>query len=301
MTKDPKRSRWLAGAAAAAGGSMLLLVLSCMGGGPLRAHRLSAREAAELARMVASANQTSEAAFAERANAWRAHFQSARSSEQLGVFVEQLLGYEQKLYQGAELLQKQSDEQRVRALFRKYVLDDSQLVADMQATVEQYEQFLFEQDRPILAAAGVSAADWSRQLKASRPAVPKWNQALEPVVTQAVHEARQDVARFAATWVAGDYAGDGIKSLARSAGLDNTEEGSLADAFTGLVLDATAGLVIDKVMDPTDEIVARLSQRLIVAEKAILEGEEGLLTVLHQTRAAHESARRSLISTSHSR
>jgi hypothetical protein len=114
-----------------------------------------------------------------------------------------------------------------------------------------------------------------------------------------VREAREDVARVAATWVAGDYAGDGLKSLARGAGLDNTEKGSLADKFTGFVIDA--GLVIDKVMDPADEIVARLRQRLINAKKSILDGNDGLFNVLHQAMVAHENARNSLISTSQPR
>lgn len=301
MTKDPKRNRWLIGAVAAVGGSMLLLMLSCIGGVTQRTPRLSARQAAELSRMIASANQSSEQAFAQHADAWRADFQSARSDERLGTFVDQLIGLEQKLLQGAEMLQKKSDESRVQELFRNLVLDDRQLGADIRATVERYEQFLFEQDRPILAAAGVSPESWTRQLKASRPSNTEWSQALEPVVAQAVQEAREDVARVAATWVAGDYAGDGLKSLARGAGLDNTEKGSLADKFTGFVIDTAAGLVIDEVMDPTDAIVARLRQRLIHAEKSILDGNDGLFNVLHQAKVAHENARNSLISTSQSR
>jgi len=295
MVKDSKQMRWLAGAAAAACGSLLLLIVSCTGGNSLRARHLSAREAAELTNTIATANQTAEAALAEQANAWRARFESARSPQQLKAFVERLISLEQKIYQGVEMLQGQGDEQRVRALFRQYVLDDRQLGADMQSTIEGFEQFLFEQDRPILEAAGVSAEDWSRSLQAVRPAMPNWSAVLEPVVAQAVREARDDLGRSAMNEVVSDYTGNGLKSLARSTGLDNTQPGSFGDMVTGVAMDAAAGFFVDAVLDPTDSIVASLRHRMIAAEQSLLDGEQGLVTVLQQTKAAHEAARNSLI------
>lgn len=299
--KDPQKMRWLVGLAAAIGCLAVLAWMSRSPGDALSARGLSADEAAELAHAVRSANQTADAIYEEQVDAWRNYLQSARSPERLRAFVEELIGLEQKLQQGLELASGTSDEERVRALFNERVLDERQLAAELAATVEAYERFLSEQDRPIWEGAGVSEEAWARRLEAAQPAAADWNEALEPVVAQAVNEARQDAARFVATTVAADLTGDGLKSLARGTGLDTSEEGSVSDWLTGFVIDLGAGLAIDELTDATDDVVARLDQEMAQAEQALLDGEDGLFASLRRLQAAHVSARNALVTTADAR
>jgi hypothetical protein len=299
---DPKKIRWYAGLTAAA--AACAVVLGFMSGAPddaVSARGLSAKEAAELAQAVQSVNEAADATYAEQVDAWRSYLQSARSPQRLKVFVGELIGLEQKLRQGLELATGTSDEERVLTLFRERVLDERKLAAEMNTTIEAYRQFLFEQDRPILEAAGVSEEAWARHVKAAKPDATDWTAALQPVVARAISEARKDAARFAATTVAADLTGDGVKKMARKAGWDTSEEGGLSDWVSGVVVDLGAGVVIDALTDATDTIVARLNQEMASAEYALLDGEEGLFASLRRIKSAHETARNALLTTAQGR
>ena len=227
---------------------------------------------------------------------------SARSPQQLKNFVGELLGYEQKAFVGAALLTGgTSDEEHVLTLFRRHVLDDRQLAADMNATVNAYDALLFDQERKLVEAPGISPAQWARTVNVAKPAPSNWNAAIRPVVMRATGEARQDVVRFVATWIASDWTRDGVRKVARDAGLDRTEEGSWADVITDFAVDAAAGAAWDYATDPTDRIVSRLSNEMARAEYVLLDGDQGLFAALRGIKAAHEQARAALLSTTSQR
>jgi len=292
MLNVRQKTRWMSAVMAALGSCAALAWMNTMstrGGG-------AGQVSAELAGAVRSANVVSAATYARRVEAWGQYMESVRSPKRLRVFVQELIGIEQKLQQGIGLFGGgTSDEERVLALFRRHVVDERQLAAELQATVDEYERFLFEQDREIIEAAGISRDEWAASVRTARPDSAAWSQEVRAVVAWAVSESRQDAARFVASTVASDLAGDGLKSLARELGLDTSEQGSWTDSISGLGVDVVAGVAIDYATDATDDIVSRLSDEMARAEDAILAGDRGLFAALRQLKSAHETARDGLL------
>jgi hypothetical protein len=249
----------------------------------------------KLAQSARHINDISAKTLAEQEQAWREYFKSIRSRGRLAKFVGELTSLEMKLHQGLALIdRKTSDEARVVSLFHQHVVDERQLVAEMQSMVASYEQFQRDATAQMLQAAGVDASAGLR-VGSIQPNTNLWQQAMAPVLATAVGEARRDVARFAANWVAADLAGDGIKQAARGLGLNNAEPGSFEDMITGAILDGAASIVIDELTDPTDEIVSTLAKKMSAAESALLDGPDGFLTQMHNVHAAHAAAREHII------
>ena len=263
---------------------------------------LSTSEPTELADSVLAANKSATASFQQQTEAWRAYMAALRSPLRLNAFVDELIGLEQKVRQGFALLEVgASDEDRARALFRTRIVDDRQLVKEMEAAIEAYQRYLFEQERPIIARAGISYERWAATVNVSKPSTSVWNQALEPIVVQAVREARKDAIKFIATTVAADYAGNHLHGWAREAGFDSSEEGSWTNSLTSFGFDLAASVVIEEATDATDDIVTALSRDLAQAEYRLLEGGDGLFACMRRLKAAHESARNDILTTHQTR
>jgi hypothetical protein len=299
MESNLKTNKWIAGA----GTSVACLVVVALmkvgamsgSGGPAK---LSPRAQAELANAVSAANQASAASYAQEADAWRRYLASARSTQRLRDFVGELLSYEQKARHTLTYFNAgPSDEQRALSLFRQHVLDEQKLATEMQSAVDAYERMLFEDDRTVFAAAGLSSEAWANRVQSAKPTAAAWSQAVRPVIARAVAEMRKDVIRLGGTWAAGEVAGRGVKKIARDAGWDRSEEGSWGDVISGFFITATAEAVLDHATDPTDSIVASMSQDMARVERELLDGEHGLFSVMKRMKSAHESARNSVLIT----
>jgi hypothetical protein len=297
MWQVVKRVPWLPAVVAALVGVAVVLCLGLRAKHSPPITRKVAPTPDTIAAAVRSANEQSTAAHGRRVEAWRQYLRSARSPERLREFVKELTGLEQKFHLALDAFHGPRLPQRVVELFRRQVIDDRQLEADLDATVAACEQFLLEQDRPFYEQAGISREAWTQKFQGNWRWSGGWSGFLAPVIKRATNEACVDAFRFAGTEVAGNLAGDQVKKLARQAGLDTSEEGSFGDLFTGFIADLGAGLAIDAATDATDGIVSRLADEMARAEHALLDGEGGLCWVLRQTEAAHERARNELIST----
>jgi hypothetical protein len=296
MATESKKNKWLAGSGSLVACFVAVALMRALPVGSGGVEKLSPREQAELGNAVTAANQASTIAYRQQVNAWRYRLGAARSPQRLKAFVGELLSIEQKFKSSLTLVNAGTgDDERVRRLFREQILDERTLAADLTATIDGYERALFEQDRQVFEAAGISREEWNSMVRSAKPSAAAWSQAVQPVITRAVYEARQDVARFAATWVASDWAGDGIKRAAREAGWDKSEPDSWGELISGFVIDVAASAAIDAATDPTDRIVSRLGSELASAEHALLDGENGLLTVMRRIALAHESARNSVL------
>jgi hypothetical protein len=134
---------------------------------------------------VRSANAASSAEYERLVQQWREYMPTLRSPTQLRTFVKALISLKQKLKHGIALFDPQSsDEQLVRTLFGQHVVDHRELSGDLLATMRAFESFLAEQDRQILAVAGVSTAQ-SGLLKVTIS--DSWSSAgaLDPVIALA--------------------------------------------------------------------------------------------------------------------
>lgn len=291
-----KRVPWLPAVVAALVGVAVVLGLGLQAKHSRSITRKVAPISDRIAAAVRAANEKSVAIYARRVAAWRQYLRSLRTRQRLTEFVDELTGLEQKFRQGMRLLGGgPTDEQRVLALFRRCVVDERQLVVDLQATVDEYEHFLFEQDRPVWEAAGISPEAWAAQVKTPKPESGVWGRELRGIVTRAVTESHEDGVRFVATTIAADVAGNGIKGLARALGLDQTEQGSIADSITGFAADLAADAAISHATDATEAIVSRLGREMAQAESAILDGDSGLLAALQRLKTTHETARKRLL------
>ena len=302
------RAAWLSSAAAAIA-ACVLLVLTVKEAVPvLLSRKLAAQKPApqvnsgfpeittpsvamaELAEAVRSANALSSAKCSELIDSWRGEFRDARSPARLRPFVSELTSLVQKMHHGADLLYGPSGNESVLSSFREIVVDERQLGADLQATVEGYERFLAEQDRQILRAAGISDAQQGL-VQVRIPAYVQWNGALEPVVAYAVQEARRDMGRFAANWIASDEGGDQLRTMFRNAGVDGSKPGSWGDFFLDVVADVGVGVAVDSMTDPTEGLIKRLGEEMARAEQAIFEGDHGFVSELRRVKSFHEEAR----------
>jgi hypothetical protein len=300
MESNLKKNKWLSGAGTLVSCAAIVVAMKVAAlSGSGSPTKLSPRAQVALASKVAAANQASDATYALEAGEWRRYLQSARSTPRLHDFVGELIGLEQKLQSGLALFNAgKSDEERARDLFRKHILDERKLATEMQSAVDVYQRMLFEQDRQVFEMAGVSREEWARMIQTSKPDGSAWTQAVQPVIARAVSEARQDVARFGANWLASDWTAKGVKKAARKTGLDRTEEGGFADWISGAAVDVITGVVLEQATDPTEKIIANLSQDMTRVEYALLDSEQGLFTVMQRMKSAHESARHSLLTTS---
>lgn len=226
---------------------------------------------------------------------------SIRSYDRLREFVEKLIAIEQKAKRGLEFVMGESDVQRVVALFRENVVDDRQLAIDLQATIDDFDQFLFEQDRPFYEPAGLTRKQWSERVHGSWQMMFDWQDVYSPVLNRVLEESRQDVARFVVVNVVADLAGKRVRKYARDAGWDRTEEGGVNDFLTGVGVNAGVGAALDQATDPTKAIVARLSDEMVRAEQVALHDKYGLFAELRRLQGAHEKARQALVTQSNSK
>jgi hypothetical protein len=101
--------------------------------------------------------------------------------------------------------------------------------------------------------------------------------------------------RFTSNWEASNALGDRIRRGMRGLGVDQSKPGSWGDKFLDVVTDLGAGVGVDTMTDPTDRIMKRLSEEMIRAEQAMLDGESGLAGQLHKVKSFHEQARTKLL------
>jgi hypothetical protein len=250
--------------------------------------------AKELADAVYAANEASSAKCSELVDYWRGELRDLRYPYNLHAFVKDLTSVSQKYHQGLGLLDGHSGHDSVLTSFRKLVIDERELAAGLRATVQKYVDFLAEQDRQLLRTAGVS--DEHRALvEVSIPLYTNWSRAMEPVIAAAVDEARRDMDRFTSNWEASNALGDRIRRGMRGLGVDQSKPGSWGDKFLDVVTDLGAGVGVDTMTDPTDRIMKRLSEEMIRAEQAMLDGESGLAGQLHKVKSFHEQARTKLL------
>lgn len=71
----------------------------------------------------------------------------------------------------------------------------------------------------------------------------------------------------------------------------HARRGKLADLLAGVAIDWAVGMVIEKLLDPTEEIVAGLRQPLELAETQAQNGPQGLLTLMQRMNETHQAAR----------
>jgi hypothetical protein len=292
MNAVKKRIGWSAAAVAALVGFVLLAVVA-----PAPTRQAATNPAtAELAGAVSAVNELSDAVYGEYVGAWRQSLQSPRSPERLGAFVDELLGIQQKFQQALGLFNSgRNDAKRAEALFRQHIIDDGILVENMLATVDDYEQFLFQQDRELIEAARISHEQWSQIVGEVVPNPGYWRETVRLVLADVLSESRKDGARFAGVVVISDILGSLAQNAAREAGLDTTEKGTLRGWAAGNGYDFAVEGALEHATDQTARITKGLDDSLARAEYELLDGDFGLFTVLRQMKEAHETARTNLV------
>ncbi|MFO0900498.1 MAG: hypothetical protein U0836_23970 [Pirellulales bacterium] len=249
---------------------------------------------------VDKANRSADASCAQAEAACHAYFRELRSARRLKAFVEELRSWQQKLQLGRDWWNNASSQAQIGRLFARHVAAERDVAQALAELARDYQNLLAAQDYALLTAAGVDAKEAKRAIAKLDVAIPTWNGMFDQAIQQALFEARQDIARTAATIAASNTLTQGLRGGARRVGLDTTTPGSWKDVLTGAALELGVNALVERAFDPTDSIVASLVRRMENAEPVILNGPSGLIPCLRKMRDAHQAARREwLLSTSH--
>lgn len=251
-------------------------------------------------RALIDADRATMAELESQERAWRAVFREARSRARLIGFVGETLGFFEKLQQVHDrALSPAETEARIKGLFRARILDEDTVCRLMEKSLREFCDELDEQDQALLIKLRIDRAATRTTLSRSVIDPQSFKKPIHAAASAAVEAVENDLSRSIASILASEVIGMGAKRAARDLGLLQTEEGSWADFFGGLLIEAGVGAVVDAVTDPTDDMVNHLEMQLTQAERAILDGtvgSPGYLTTLRRVAKERTDTRRKILS-----
>jgi hypothetical protein len=248
---------------------------------------------------LTEANRESHAQLATVERQWRDIFRETRSRERLKGFVGETLDIFEKLRQVHDFaVNPGGTDARVTGLFRKRIMDADTLCNLLEKSLSDYCRSLDEQDQALFIKLKIDREAGRTKLSRSVIDPASFKRPIHATASSAVTAVQNDMARSVAAFVASEAIGMGVKRAARDLGINRTEEGSLADFITGLVIDIGVNAAVDAATDPTPKMVADLESRLQGAERSILDGtiqSPGFITTLRRITDERAAARRALL------
>ena len=251
------------------------------------------RPTGNVSQQVEKANAAAETRFQSVAGTWRQRVADLRRTDRLKRVASDAVGFDEKLAQGFDLFETPGGRvDRMRVSIRKHVIDERVLAKSMEDAFVAYQKELLDATVALYGNTGISSR--TATLNAFQPAKfdpDPLERAFDPVVRKANSLSSEDWFRFAAVNAGSAIVADGIEQVGRSAGVWNTENGSLSDFFVGLITQIAVEAVIDTVTDPTEQFAKELQTSMATAERELLDGPKGLITAMRNVTTLHQQSR----------
>ncbi len=250
-------------------------------------------------RALAAANQASVNEFTRAERELRDVFRATRNSAALKKFVDESLGFFEKLKQLQNLaLNPVANETRIATMFREHVMDETAVCYLLEQSLADFCQKLDEQDQALLIALKIDREATRTSLSRMVIDPATYQRPIAAAVQSTVRAVKNDIARTMATFVASEAIGAGVKRAARDLGVLPGNSGSASDFVAGLLIDIGVSMAVDAATDPTKKMVSDLEIRLVNVEREILDGTvaaPGIVARLRQITKDRTAARRQLI------
>jgi hypothetical protein len=250
-------------------------------------------------RVLADANRASYAELAALEREWRDIFRASRDRERLRGFVGETLDIFEKFRQVHDAaFNPGGTNARVTTLFQQQIMDADTVCSLLEKSLAKYCRVLDEQDQALFIKLKIDREAGRTTLSRSVIDPASFKKPIHAAASSAVVAVQNDMARSIASFVAAEAIGMGVKQAARDLGINQTEQGSLGDFITGLMIDIGVAMAVDAATDPTPRMIADLEARLQEAERSILYGTNqspGFITAFRRVTDERAAARRKLV------
>ncbi|MCA9037897.1 MAG: hypothetical protein KDA91_22370 [Planctomycetaceae bacterium] len=236
---------------------------------------------------VRQANQRADARLQEAVKEWRYRISMLRNRDRLRSMARDIASAEEKLAQGVELFDSSSTQKQDRMLeaFRRRIVDERELIRDMVGAFGELQSELQKDSLALYTQAGVERKVYDAILPTFRVDTTTWETAFQPLLRKARTLSQED------WWRVGTVAaGSAIAAHAQYSRQDDTPQ-TFGDLLGSLITELVAEAIVNEVMDPLDDFTSRLNVEFLSAEKVLLEGEQGLVTIMRLLTQLHQTAR----------
>lgn len=269
--------------------AMAAIVLLSLSTGSVIGQSWSNSSATELVR---SANERAEVRYRQASQHWKHKLSVAGSEQRFRQMARDIIAFDEKVTQGFELFEgKSTTRDRMRASFRKRILDERRLIQEMEASFVDLQRGLIQESVQLYIGAGVQRSLANSAFRTYGVDTKPWQAAFDPLLTKAKTLSEQDWIRAAGVQVGSYYGGDGLADAARSSGLWAPKKNSWLDLATQVVADMVVEEALEQVTDPSQEFAARLRKHYVAAQQELLEGKQGLLTAMRRITDLHQQTR----------
>ncbi|MEZ6121197.1 MAG: hypothetical protein R3C28_32160 [Pirellulaceae bacterium] len=271
--------------------ALLALVVSMGGVGSAHAQKTQAAGQDALAAKVKAVNQAAESRYQTAAKEWQNYLSQLGSVSHFQKMAKEVASFDEKLAQGSDLLSGTTPNDRMRAAFRKHVLNEQTLRKDMVTFFDQFQEGLIKESVELYVAAGVDRKVAEDLFPRYRVDDTSWPRAFDSLIAKAKQLAQEDWWRTGLVTISSSLLADNVVEAGRQTGLWQHERGSWMDFLGGLIADYATEAALDYVTDPTDQFAEELQSRFRSAQTSLLNGKEGLLATLRKLTDLHLEVR----------
>ena len=271
--------------------SWLLLLWLTMIGGPI-GEVCGQSKSPTPAVMVKTANGKADAKLKALSNSWQQKLSQYGTQARFRLMAKDIIGFDEKVAQGFEFVDGKSKVvDRMRASFRKRIVDERTLAAEMQQSFAKFQKGLIGDSTELYVKAGVSRGVASSIYPEYGVDYRPWLIAFDPILKKAETLSKQDWVRAGGVQAASYFGGEGLADAARETGLWAPKKGSWLDIATGIVADMVVEEALDQITDPSDEFAKQLRTRFAVAQNELLYGKQGLIRAAKRVAELHKQTR----------
>ena len=276
-------------------GSVLAIVMVAITANLASAQKQPLPPALAPPELVKRLNADTDLAIKEAESIWRKKFAACRDPDDMKEWVSRLVSLQNKFENvGGFLGLGTSASERARTAFHIEVIDESDLILEMKDFLNETLEGLRLQDQALMKRMGLSIGS-QRALHTPIINTTSWDRAFDRLFQTAGSLSETDMARLAGSIVGSNLASDAVTDFARESGLNPNKDGSAADFFTDLLINIAVGLAVDAATSPVEPVTNRLVSEIQAVEQVLLNGPNGLLTVLRSAAEQHKQARLKLV------